>query len=480
VPRPLRYAGACALAAFVWTIVVMPPVQPFDTYYVWHAARLWPDLTYSFPVLHHAMRLGTVIPVMVVQDFVGLNQISVVVASALMLALFTVGVYLVGRMLFSDAIGLAAVAIFLIHPFFTKEDGYLGWGAGTTGTLYPDHPAAGWYLVGVAALIAGSRRAGRAQTRVLVLAGVCFGMSYLTREFLAFMFAGIPVFFLLLRMPLRRLVAPAIPMLAILGIELVHNTMVWGDALARFRVASEHGALREEPLSRWFALGGFFNAMASHPLGWLFVGALVLTVTGAIVYRDRRLYLVLAMFATLWLPLTLWGGLIDPYQAALRVQLPRYWFAVLPGILIGALGTIALALRRLRSSTTRRVAVAALALIGLAYVVPAGVVLAGVKRDEDWRALRVWFAEHPEVTDVYIDGRSRQTLLFYQNSATGKKIFKGEVHTFERGADELPEQEIGHIPYLETVLGALEHPDPADGWRVIWRSPNGAITIWQR
>jgi hypothetical protein len=478
--RPAFLMAAVGLSAVVLTLVVMPPPQPHDSYRVWQAAEQWPRLGWNFPGPHHAMRLGTVLPTMVVQDIVGHNRLGVAVIAAILLVVFAIGVYALGRALFSDAVGLSAAAIILLHPFFTKVDGYSGPLTAATGSLYPDHPAAGWFLLGIAALVVASRRSDRPQARWLVAAGVCFAVAYLTREYLAFMFLGIPVYFWLLRIPLRRLVVPAVPMVAILAMEMLHNWVVWDSPFARLTVAGEHGTLRTEPLSRWLVLRGFLDAIAIHPLGWIFVGALALTIVGAVVFRDRRLMLLLVTFFSLWLPLTLLGGMIDPWEANLRVGNTRYWFAVLPAVTIGALGTLVLAYRRLGPAVARRVAVAAVVLASVAYLVPAGRVLTEVNRDEDWRALQSWFVAHPEVTELVTDDITLQTLRFYTHNLGGDPMYRGEVLRISRRVRTLPLQTIGHRPYLQTSAGPEGRPDPADGWVVLWRSPNAVLTIWQR
>jgi hypothetical protein len=189
---------------------------------------------------------------------------------------------------------------------------------------------------------------------------------------------------------------------------------------------------------------------------------------------------LLVTFFSLWLPLTLLGGMINPLEANLRVGNTRYWFAVLPVVTIGAIGTVMLAYRRLGSAMARRVAVAALVLAAVAYLVPAGRILSQVNRDEDWRALQSWFVRHPEVTEFVTDNTTFQTLQFYTHTVTGDPVYRGAVLRISPRAQALPLQAIGHRPYLETRAGPDGRPDPADGWVILWRSPNGVLTIWQR
>ena len=228
-------------------------------------------------------------------------------------------------------------------------------------------------------------------------------------------------------------------MLAILAMEMVHNKLVWGGcARPSLTVAGEHGTHRTEPLSRWVVLRGFLEAIAIHPLGWIFVGALVVTIVGAVAFRDRRLMLLLVTFFSLWLPLTLLGGMIDPWEANLRVGNTRYWFAVLPVVTIGALGTVVLAYRRLGPATARRVAVVALVLAGVAYLIPAGRILSQVNRDEDWRALQSWIVAHPEVTELVTDDITLQTLQFYTRTVSGDPVYRGTVQRISPRTPDAP------------------------------------------
>jgi hypothetical protein len=481
--RPALLTGLAGLVGVVLTVVIMPPPMYGDSQWVWRAAHMWPSIPADFPptVTHHAMRLGTVLPVKLAQLILGDNQVAWVVASALLLSLFTAGAFAAGRSLFSTWVGVGTVVLLAIHPFFTDIDDYTGSVNTSTGGLVPDAPAAGLYALGVAAFVVASRRKAALQVRWLVAGGVCMGLAYLTREFVAFMFAAIPVYFLLLRIPWRRLVFPAIPMAGLLAFELVHNAIVWGDPLARLKVAGEHSAPLAAPRSLRFVLGGFYDAMNWDRLGWLFLICLALTVVGAAVFRDRRLILLLVWFASLWVPLTLLGGLLNPADPNLRIFLVRYWTAIFAPLVVGGLATVGLIVERVRRSQFdhRPVAVVA-ALAVMLYGILAADVLTKVRRDEDWRGLRSWLAAHPEVTTIYTDDRTAETAEFYTITPTGDRIWSGSFQTFHYRVQVLPADQIGHTPYLQSRHGAREKPSTANGWRILWRSDNKVLTIWQR
>jgi len=334
----------------------------------------------------------------------------------------------------------------------------------------------------VAAIVVASRRTGRRQIRWLAAAGLCMGVAYLMREYVAFMYVALPVFFLLLKIPLRRLVVPAVPMVAVLVFEFVHNAIVYGDPFARLIVAGEHEAPQGGQLALREVLLGFVRGTDAYPMGWVFLIALVLTFVGALATRDRRLILLSVWFLAVWVPFTILGGLLNPVEPSLKLHIERYWFPIYPAIVVGALATIKLAIDRLGEGRRwrRGLAVAALAAIVTGgYLVPALGQVRQVHRDADWRQLRAWLVDHPEVDVIYTDERTGQVVPFYARTESGKILWDGSFRTFRRQAEVLP-AEIGHSPYLQTKFGAREHPDPADGWRMLWRSDNGVLTLWQR
>ncbi|HEY6595294.1 MAG TPA: glycosyltransferase family 39 protein [Asanoa sp.] len=472
-----------ALVSVPLTLIIFPPPVYADAYWVWRAAELWPHIKGNYPttVYHHAMRLGTLFPTRLSQEIFGHGQTAWVVASIFLMAMFTAGAFALGRALYNTWIGAVTVLILVVHPFFTLVDSFNNAVSTGTNTVMPDAPSAGLFSLGVAALVVASRRTGRLQTRWLLAAGLCWGLAYLVREYVAFLFPAIVVFFWLLKVPLRRLVVPAAPMLGVLVFELIHNYFVWGDPLARLFVAGEHGGLSAAPLRPIPVIAGFLRAIDDHPLGYVFLLALFLTAAGAVAYRDRRLWLILAWFACRWLPLTLLGGIIEPSEPTIRPQLVRYWYIVLPALLVGALGTIQLTVGRIRRTETRRIVMGSLAaLFVLGYLVPAGYAARGVERDQDWRELRAWLRHHPDVQVIYTDSRAVQTAVFYERDPAGNPIWPGEMREFPRQLRAIQTELIGDDLLLLSRFGPVEKPSAANGWEQVWRSENGILSLWRR
>jgi hypothetical protein len=472
-----------ALSAVGLTIGILPPPMYADAYNVWRAASVWPHLAGRFAPgdLQHAMRLGTVLPTWVAQQIFGHGQTAFVVAAAFLLTLFAVGAFALGRALFSAWIGYATLGILLIHPFFTVVDSYTRAYSTGTGSLVPDAPSAGLFALGVAAVAVASRRSGRPQTRWLLGAGLCWGLAYLTREYVAFMYLAIPVVFWALRVPLRRMVWPAVPMLACLAFELVHNALVWGDPFARLTVAGEHGRQLADPVSKSFALTTFLRAVGTERLGYGFAIAVPVVIIGAVAFRDRRLWMIVAWFFSLWIPLTLLGGLINPGDPSIRAQLVRYWYLVFIPLVAGALATVQMTVKRITATTgTRLIATVAVAavLAGL-YVAPALRQLPMVHRDADWRDLRAWLKAHQGVHLIWTDERAAQTLTFYAREPDGRVIWPGEIKSFPRQASHIPPQDAPDV-YLRSKYAAREKPSPANGWKLLWLSRNHTLQLWQK
>ena len=64
--------AVAGLAGAGLTLLVLPPPLYADSYAIFQAARLWPNLDSTFPgPLHHAMRLGTVLPTKLAQVVFG-------------------------------------------------------------------------------------------------------------------------------------------------------------------------------------------------------------------------------------------------------------------------------------------------------------------------------------------------------------------------------------------------------------------------
>lgn len=494
--RVLWLSAAVAACGVLAQWVIMPPPLYFDPYYVWLGARDWPDVPLTrWPfseVPHQVTRIGLVLPARLVQEVLGPGQLSYFVIAAAGGCLFFVGTYLVVRSLFGDVAGVASALLLMVHPFFTMTNPYgheITW---SMGVMLPDMPGAGLFACGMAALVVAGRREGRAQTRFLVAAGLLFGTSFLVREFLAFLFLMIPAYVALLRIPWRRNVTIGIPMVAILAFNLVHNTLVWGNPLAGLRSAAGHGGQSRDYVTRDLALRSFLRAMHDwQPLGLVFTGALALMLVGWLVTRDRRLALCLVWFFTLAVPLTLLSGVLDPNDISLRAWLSRYWFSVFPPLLAGGFGSLILMGRMLPSGWVARfrlrtvVAPVLAVALGGVYVASAVTAVPDLPRDHAWNELRGWLKKHDgDVKLICADRRLAQTLTFYTRSMWGDVQWHGQIRDFPHDLGSVPRDALqGPMLFTrwrgqESQIAGGWQPTAAAGWRLMWRSSDGVLTVW--
>ncbi|MCP2336891.1 ArnT family glycosyltransferase [Actinomadura rupiterrae] len=496
--RLRRHRLALALSALVAVcgvglqyVLMVPPLY-FDPYYVWLAARDWPDVPLEqWPfseVPHQVTRVGLVLPARLAQEVLGPGQIAYFTVTAFGVVLFFVGCFLAVRSLFGNLAGLASVLVILVNPLFTMTNPYgheLGW---STGVMLPDMPGAGLFSLGMAALVTASRRGGRDQTRWLVAAGTCYGLAFLSREFVALLFVVIPVFLLPLRIPWRRNLTVGIPMAVILIADFVHNQIVWGNPLAGLISAAEHGGLSRDHVTRKLAAESFTRAFHDwSALGSVFIAALAVTVAGWLITRDRRLLLVLVWFLALGIPITLLSGVLDPESISLRAWLPRYWDAVLPALLAGGFGTVALLWQRVPERSRRRLkapaAVLALA-VAASYVVVCVRAVPDLPRDTAWNELRIWLRGRNDITTIYSDRRLAQTLTFYVRDPWGRRTWNGQIQSWPHDHYSLPVEAFS-APVLWTrwrgqesqVLGGWR-PKQSKGWQRLWKSSDGILQVW--
>ncbi|MFC4910975.1 ArnT family glycosyltransferase [Actinomadura gamaensis] len=500
-PRPgpfRRHRLALALCALVAAcgvglqyVLMVPPLY-FDPYYVWLAARDWPHIPLEqWPfseVPHQVTRVGLVLPARLAQEVLGPGQIAYFTVTAVGVALFFVGCFLAVRSLFGNVAGLASVLVILVNPLFTMTNPYgheLGW---STGVMLPDMPGAGLFSLGMAALVTASRRTGRDRTRWLVAAGTAYGLAFLSREFVALMFVVIPVFLVLLRIPWRRNITIGIPMAVVFGADFVHNQIVWGNPLAGIISAAEHGGLSRDRVTRTLAAESFTRAFHDwSALGSVFIAALALTVVGWAATRDRRLLLVLVWFLALGVPITLLSGVLNPQSISLRAWLPRYWDAVLPALLAGGFGTVALLWQRVPDGPRRRLRTPAAALavvVAASYVVVCVRAVPDLPRDTAWNELRTWLRGRNDITTIYSDRRLAQTLTFYVRDPWGRRTWNGRIESWPHDHYSLPVEAFS-APVLWTrwrgqeaqVLGGWR-PRRAKGWQRLWKSSDGVLQIW--
>jgi hypothetical protein len=310
-----------------------------------------------------------------------------------------------------------------------------------------------------------------------LLAGFCLGWAYLVRELSVFFYPLAIGVLLAWRLPWRRWVAVAIPMLGCLVLEMVLAQWAHGDPLARLKVDSEHGSAPLHPITRVDALLRFPRIVEVYPQSLVVLLTFALMVLGAIVVRRRTHLLLLAWFAVIWLPLTLVSGLLDPGFIRINASLMRYWVPVLPALVLGSAGFVAWVLSQVRSwlPPGRRpvglTLTAAVTALGLAVaVLPMVHRIARNPRDEAWNSTRAWLHRHDDrVSTVITDDRDALVLGIYAREPMGGDlVVHADVEKVGHGLDAAPVAPADPGTVLIWTPTLSRHkPQPFDGWHLL-------------
>jgi hypothetical protein len=320
-------AGALALR-----LVLFTGIQGGDDAYYYDAAlRVMKGQPLGAWNLLHT-RVGYLLPMGALFSLFGPTTACMIVPSlAASLSLVAMAWWL-GRDLFSEEVGRIAAGVVALFPI----DVFLA----TTATT--DVPMAFW--IGLGVCLARSAVSGPTTRGTLarsVLAALCFGLAWVTRE-TAPLFI-LPTLPLLVRRPFRREAIAAGATLAAIGIVyLVSYAVVRGDPLHPMRVA--RGALegqempQEGLLRRLVTLPSFcFNPLDAF---FPYTGGLAaLTGAGCIhaLVRDRsRLGGVACWWLASAMILILYPLSIFPYRPAVFLVPRLYAMLTLPGALLAA------------------------------------------------------------------------------------------------------------------------------------------------
>ena len=449
---PLGLPIFVAVVALVLaTLARMPPI-PSDQLNYLEFARDLPDVPQIPAVYHQYQRVGLVLPLALAIKVVGYTTTAYYLVPILASVALALAVYFLGALLFNRVAG-AAAAVFVVGNSAIFVD---------LAAPLPDLLAAAlfcWAMVLTIAIRQGQPRLTATQQRrigALVGIGVLLGWSYLTREFIVLLWPLVP---LLLVRPVgtRGLAWVALP-LVMIGIgELVLNAYLYEDPLARVRSVLGHG---EGPMSSaalsayrdqdrlWYA-NRLPEALREFPEGGWLWGFLVVTMGGSTIWPTHRLLLV--WVACMAVPLSLLGGVIEPAEPMLRLTNFRYWFPIIPAIVLGGVGGAWLATRwvvgRLLASPGLRDTVAGV--IAIAVVVtplaaasearehdPRYVAAGAVQLDE----LRTWLVTGKDpVERLWADARTSRILRLIAAAPRGEDRWDGDILTLAAdGAEPKP------------------------------------------
>jgi len=465
------------------TFQVRPAPRWNDGIFVLNDATTFPDLTRDLD--QHALRLGTIFPTRVFVEIFGYGQVAYYAWPFLTGILLVVATFALGTQVFGRGVAAVATVLLIFHPALVETVIRVGQERMTSWQLLPDIPSTAFVTLGLALLVAGARRDRAGGTPAsgwwFVGAGLAIGWAYLVRELVVFLFPVVAAALLMWRATVRRWVQVAAGMLAGLAIELVTNYLARGDALARLKVGAEHGSAPLKPITRVDALLRFPRIVEVYPQTTVVLATLVLTVAGALLLRRRGNWLMLIWFLSMWLPLTLVSGLIDPGFIRINASLMRYWVPVLPALSLGAVAAVAGFLgyvKRAPVVRNRRVGTAVVAVVtvvGLAvWILPLVDDIVRNPQDRAWNAMREALRENDARIDTIVtsDRDSRVLGIYAREPMGGERVFDAAVERTSRGADRPPSSDGDPGTWLLWTKTLSRRPPKADqGWELVLREP---------
>jgi 4-amino-4-deoxy-L-arabinose transferase-like glycosyltransferase len=446
--RVARYAVPSVLAAGWLTVVLTHRRMPYpsDQLQYLQAAAGFPEPTSTLNLPHQMTRFGFTAPTRLVMTIFGYSETSYYTVPVLGGLLLLLGTYAIGALLFSRMTGVAAAVILIFYaPVFYDST-----------ELLPDLLATGLFTAAVALAIAVRQRRLTAGPRVLVLIGIAAGWSYLVREFIVFVWPIVPVLLwprLREGRPLwRGLLWLAIPVIVVGAAETLLCLAVYGDPLARVRAVVSHGkgnpyldkvagTYRNKPVrvylaQLWSVVNG--NHENYYAQQWIMRPLLLATAVGVIV-RPRRLGIFGLWIALLWVPLTLLGGVLNPGNPKLQLQLIRYWYPIIPAFVLGGIATVWLTLSYLgtRLPIRGRPHATGVATVVVACVAGASLFVGArewsadpltFRGEKEMAALRTWMGRAADrAPHAWTDEATAQILAVYRQGPAGGRRWTAEI-----------------------------------------------------
>jgi hypothetical protein len=451
LPRPrllldVAIGGLVLVFYAVVQVVFLLGPHPFDPARYFATGINFPHV----PADLWTLRIGLVVPVRVAVAVLGRTEAAlyaVPLATGLLLAGAVYGTML---LLFRDRVVAAAGALVtVLNTHYLLNSSF----------IFPDTVATATLSAGFFFLVLGGPRAGERQLFVTmvatVVAGVLFGWSYLIREFSPVLLPAVIVAVFLLRYPLRRMALLAGAAVVTAGLELLYGLVRYGQPFIHLEALLSRGerpfkaakAPRAEHIQEQLgnpldALVVFPRLLLSWRFGWAVLLLLAIFIVAAVWLRDWRLWILAAWCFGFWAVMVIFGSWKLPSgRWVINVTNIRYWYPILPPLVMGSFGGVLLLMRRFLP-TTRGTPVAQLVVVGLALLV----LLPGFAefdrcRGKDlwrndpearWDELRAWFAtdeaEHFDV--VFTDKSTSWILPAYVRKAFGGRVWTGRLKTY--------------------------------------------------
>jgi hypothetical protein len=430
--------GAVVLVCGIALIAFLQGPHPFDPAKYFETAVHFPHVALDLWTLRIGL-VGLVSAAVLVLGPSEASLYAVPIATGLLLAAAVYGTMLV---LFRDRVAAGAAALVTtLNPVYLRN----------ASSILPDTTATATFAAGFLCLILGGegpwqRASARRKDVVAALAGVLFGATYLIREFSPILLPAVVAAVLLLRYPPRRILVLSGAALAAAALELLYGAARAGDPFLHAHELLERGAegaVRVQArLDAAQMLLLFPRLVLSWRSGWLLLLLLVLFGVALAVTRDRRLWILAAWSVSFWVVMTALGLVsLRSETWILNITNVRYWYPILPPIVMGGFGGLVLLGRRFAPvATAARIVPIAAAALTLVLLAPGLAEFRSCAARDGWKTdprarwvdLRGWFGtpEADRYDRLWTDWRTQRLVPAYTSTTFGRELWGGELHAF--------------------------------------------------
>ena len=430
--------GGVVAAVAIAELAFRQGPQPYDSAKYFRTAVDFPDV----PADIWTLRIGLVLPVRLAVLALGPSEAALYAVPFLVGLALAAATYGTTLLLAGDRVVAACAALVLA----LYGDVLL-----RSSAILPDPAATATFTASVFFLVLGARRPGRSGVASAAAAGALFGATYLIREFSPILLPAAVAVGFVLRYPLRRAAVVAGTAVSTAALELVYGAVQYGDPLVHLRMLVFRDRLADTtgpgvvPVRD--QLDGLLDTLAVFPRlvlawnsGWaiLALGAVFL-VALVVRFRDRRLWLLAGWAGSYWLAMALLGlGSFPSGRWLLNITSLRYWFPLLPALVMGGFVGIAVLLPRHSRLAAGVVAAPVAALAAAALSIGPGLTEFARCADRDawpndqfgrWHDLRNWLAtpEAARFDVIATDLTTSRLVPAFTSTTWGDRLWGGSV-----------------------------------------------------
>lgn len=490
--RLTTLAWVLVVAAGVQLAMLKPPFPSDSLAYLNWAAEL-PRVSIS----HGTTRLGVLLPVRLAIEGFGYSEAAYYVIPSIHFLVLVGSIYVIGASVAGSVAG-AVAALATATSTITL---------GHTSQIVPDPFAAAWFTCAVAIILRAERSAN--PNLLLLTGGLTFGIAYACREYALFLIPVIGVVGWAKKWNHKQWLLLGAGFLIVVVVEWSLLGVIFGDPLARLKAIAgfaDKGATGASELLKEYGAGATRATVLSRaPRAFmafsvgslLLAGVAALAITFLVSPRHRGVTSVLLVWiASMWVPMILLAGILDPQTPRIRDNHIRYWFLVLPAMFL-ALAVVGRAVvDAIRLSWVRWTTVLSMIVILSSSVshdlqaIPRSREFRGTGATQ-WDEVRDWLRRSGSAIDhIYTDERMARVLPLYTREVFGQLIWNGEVRIFEKDGVFIPVQELDGA-YVLHELGVrylrnrgltipAEYLEPGQQWEVAVRRGDDTLVVFVR